>query len=82
MQQFDSAGDDPAVARIARRPVYFDRRGFVESDVFARDRLRPGMLLRGPAIVEEPTSVTLITPGMTASVAADLGLFVKLKGAA
>jgi N-methylhydantoinase A len=77
---FEPGGNDPSSARIGRRPIYFEKRGFVESDVFQRDRLRPGMLLRGPAIVEEPTSVTLITPGMTTSVAPDLGLFVKLRG--
>jgi N-methylhydantoinase A len=70
---------DPAAARIGRRPIYFDKTGFLETDVFDRDRLRPGMIMTGPAVVEEPTSVTLIPPGRSATVASDLGLFVKLK---
>ena len=34
-----------------------------DADVFERDRLRPGMIIRGPAIVEEPTSVDADPPG-------------------
>jgi N-methylhydantoinase A len=81
LAQFEGYGDDAAPARIAIRPVYFDKLGFIETAVFDRDRLRQGMIVRGPAVVEEPTSVTLIPPGRNATVAADLGLFVKLRGA-
>jgi N-methylhydantoinase A len=66
---FETGGSDSSSARIGRRPVYFEKRGFVESDVYQRDRLRPGMKLNGPVIVEEPTSVTLIPLGRTASLA-------------
>jgi N-methylhydantoinase A len=72
--------DDPEPARIGRRPIYFDQAGYLEAGVFERDRLRPAMIVRGPAVVEEPTSVTLIPPGRIASVASDLGLFVQLRG--
>jgi len=78
---FDVHADDPSPAQIARRPVYFDTRGFAETAVLDRDKLRPGMIVRGPAVVEEATSVTLIPPGMTAAVAADLGLFVRMRSA-
>jgi len=72
---------DPTAARIGRRPIYFDKSGYLDADVLERDRLRPGMVVQGPAVVEEPTSVTLIPPGRSATVASDLGLFVKLGGA-
>jgi N-methylhydantoinase A/oxoprolinase/acetone carboxylase beta subunit len=52
----------------------------LEACVFERDRLRPGMIVSGPAAVEEPTSATLIPPGRSATVASDLGLFVTLRG--
>jgi N-methylhydantoinase A len=81
LAQFERHGADPETARIAGRPVYFDKRGFVDAAVFDRNRLRPGMIVRGPAVVEEPTSVTLIPVDRTATVAADLGLFVSLRGA-
>jgi N-methylhydantoinase A len=60
------------------RPVYFEKLGYVETSVFKRDSLRPGMKLPGPAVVEEATSATLVPPGATADVAPDLGLFVRL----
>jgi N-methylhydantoinase A len=60
------------------RPVYFEKLGYVETAVFKRDSLRPGMTLPGPAVVEEATSATLIPPGAAADVAPDLGLFVNL----
>jgi N-methylhydantoinase A len=78
--QADVDVSDPEQARIGRRPIYFDKAGFLEASVLERDRLRPGMIVRGPAVVEEPTSVTLIPPGRTATVASDLGLFVQLRG--
>ncbi len=81
LAQFERQADDPEPARIARRAVYFEKLGFREASVFDRGRLRPGMVIRGPAIVEEPTSVTLIPIDKSATVAADLGLFIKLRGA-
>jgi len=80
LAQFERHDSDPERARIASRPVYFDRLGFIETAVFDRNRLRPGMAVRGPAVVEEPTSVTLIPPDKIATVATDLGLFVNLRG--
>jgi N-methylhydantoinase A len=56
-------------ARKGRRPVWFaeaDR--FVETDVVDRYRLRPGAELRGPAVVEERESTTVVGPGGRARV--------------
>jgi N-methylhydantoinase A len=78
--ELGGGASDPEPARIGRRPIYFDKAGSLEACVFERDRLRPGMIVRGPAAVEEPTSVTLIPPGRSATVASDLGLFVTLRG--
>lgn len=81
LRHFEGEADDPDPARIARRPVYFEKRGFLDASVFDRNLLRPGMIIRGPAVVEEPTSVMLIPVDRTATVAADQGLFVNLQGA-
>lgn len=81
LAQFEPQTDDSEPARIARRPVYFDKIGFREANVFERGHLRPGMVVHGPAIVEEPTSVTLIPMDRIATVAPDLGLFIRLRGA-
>ncbi|OFZ91233.1 MAG: hypothetical protein A2V78_03950 [Betaproteobacteria bacterium RBG_16_64_18] len=72
------AKPDPAPARRGRRPVYFEERGFVSSAIYEREALRYGMRVKGPAVVEETTSATLIPPGHAAEVGSDLGLFVPL----
>jgi N-methylhydantoinase A len=77
-QRFEPSSVVPREARASIRPVYFEKFGYVDTSVFQRDRLRPGMRLVGPAVVEEATSATLIPPGTTADVVPDLGLFVKL----
>ncbi|MFQ5878506.1 MAG: hydantoinase/oxoprolinase family protein, partial [Acidobacteriota bacterium] len=50
-----------------RRPVYFEAPGFVPTPVYARDRLVTGQRLRGPALVEEAASATLVPPDWTAA---------------
>jgi N-methylhydantoinase A len=66
----------PAIAEIARgsvalskaartgaRSVYFDGHGFVETRTFARDALVAGNRIKGPAVIEEYTSTTVLAPG-------------------
>lgn len=55
----------PLVARPepkSRRQVY-DESGAVALPVYERDFLRPGTSIRGPAIIEEPTSTTILKKG-------------------
>jgi len=57
--------------------------GFADEDletaVYARERLRPGMTFAGPAVVEEYSSTTLVPPGQRARVD-DLGNLVIERG--
>jgi N-methylhydantoinase A len=64
--------------RAGRRAVYYDKRGFVSTAVYRRETLRAGTRIKGPAVIEEATSSTLVPPDFAAEVAGDLGLFVKL----
>ncbi len=48
--------------------------------VYRRDRLAPGASWAGPAIVEEPSSTTLILQGMTATVDAYGNMIIALDG--
>ena len=75
------ASPDPAAARVGRRPVYFEERGWVPSAVYRREALRHGMRVKGPAVIEEATSATLVPPGFAAEVSGDLGLFIPLRKA-
>ena len=49
----------------SRRPVDFDVDGIHDTPVYARAALRPGTVLAGPLVVEEPTTTTLVHPGQT-----------------
>ncbi|MBI2962655.1 MAG: hydantoinase/oxoprolinase family protein [Deltaproteobacteria bacterium] len=51
-------------APIGARPVYFEERGgTVDSPVYAGDRLRPGQVIDGPAVVEEKATSIVAFPG-------------------
>jgi len=54
----DDAGGQ---ALKGKRQAYFGS-GFVETKIYDRQKLRPGDVFDGPAIVEEPESTTLIFP--------------------
>ncbi|NIY98926.1 hypothetical protein HC022_22700, partial [Salipiger sp. HF18] len=49
--------------------VWYPETGaFTETTLYARDRLAPGNVFQGPAIVEQMDTTTLIPPGVTARV--------------
>jgi N-methylhydantoinase A len=52
----------------ADRPVYFDGRGYVGTAVYQRATLGVGFELRGPAVIEEFGSTTVVFPGWGARV--------------
>lgn len=45
------------------RETYFDGHGYVETTIYERGRLGPGLEVRGPAILEEMDSTILVPPG-------------------
>jgi N-methylhydantoinase A len=55
-------------ARVGRRRVDFGEAGVHETSVYERSRLRPGMVLRGPAVAEERGTVVLVWPGQRAEI--------------
>jgi len=50
------------------RPVYFTGLGFVDTPILARQTLRAGHMLHGPAIVEQLDTTTVVYPGYKAVV--------------
>ena len=60
-------GADPSAARIARRPMVFDGR-VLTADIFRRDKLQPGNILRGPALVCDYESTSVVAPGFVCRV--------------
>jgi N-methylhydantoinase A len=63
-------GEKPDAAVKGRRRVFFSRpeRAFTETPVYDYDRLAPGNVVPGPAIIELPFTTTLVTPGSRVTV--------------
>jgi len=49
--------------RGSSRPVYFRGRGFLDTPIYPRDELTPGITFDGPAIIEQSDSTSLVAPG-------------------
>ena len=58
----------PKEASTGKRPVSFDGRAFVATRTFARAELRAGNRIKGPALIEEHASTTVLMPGDTLEV--------------
>lgn len=57
--------ESPRPALKARRPVYFKEYGkFVATNIYDRDKLKPGNSIKGPAIVEAVDTTILVKPGL------------------
>jgi N-methylhydantoinase A len=63
-------GREPAAdARAGARPVYWSELGdFDATPVFLGDRLRPGNVIVGPAIIQVPDTTIVIHPFQTARI--------------
>jgi N-methylhydantoinase A/acetophenone carboxylase len=54
------SGKDPSEAKKGERPVWWNERAATATPVYERDRLRPGNLLRGPALIESADTVGVV----------------------
>jgi N-methylhydantoinase A len=59
-------GDTRPARRRSRRPVYFSGHGWIDCQCLDRDTLDAGALVKGPLIVDQPDSTTLVLPGQRA----------------
>ncbi|TFF27210.1 hydantoinase/oxoprolinase family protein [Jiella endophytica] len=60
---------DASGAITGRREIWFPEvGGFIDSAIYARTALRPGMAFSGPAIVEQMDTTTLVPPGVSVTV--------------
>jgi N-methylhydantoinase A len=65
--ELEQGGEDPSDALRTTHLIWVEG-GEVEANVYDRERLRAGNVVRGPAIVTEMDSTTLILPGHAAAV--------------
>jgi N-methylhydantoinase A len=70
----------PPAAHRGTRPVTFEETGAVQAAVFDRTKLLHQNVIRGPAIIEEAASTTVIEPGDTVTVNAFGHLVMQLRG--
>lgn len=64
LERVASDGSSPGAALKQKRPVYFDDvKDYTETEVYDGSRMRPGYVITGPAIVEEPETTIVICPG-------------------
>jgi N-methylhydantoinase A len=64
MEEIARGGPTPAkAARTGVRPVWFEGQGFTETRTYARDALLAGNRIKGPALIEEHASTTVLAPG-------------------
>ena len=62
-------GEDASPALKRKRPVFFKETGdFVETPCYDGDKLQPGNVITGPAIVEEKTTTLVVPPKAKVSV--------------
>ncbi len=53
----------PPEARLGKRDVYAGKGQYRSFDIYRRDLLRAGNVIRGPAVIEEITATTVVEPG-------------------
>jgi N-methylhydantoinase A len=58
--------EDPAPALKGERPAHFEGLGFVDTKVYTGSKIKPGNLISGPAIIEEPATTIVIHPNQEA----------------
>jgi N-methylhydantoinase A len=60
---------------VKEKPVWFDRR-FWRTTVYEREKLSAGTRLRGPAVIVEYSSTTVVPPDFACRVDGNLSLFL------
>ena len=53
---------------VGYREVYFEDEGWTRTPIYRRDRLKPGAVLEGPAVIESDDSTILIPPNSVGTV--------------
>ncbi len=67
MAEIDNGADSAANARVATKQVFVNR-AWREAGIYDRARLLAGATVAGPALVQEPSHVTVLMPGDVATV--------------
>ena len=81
LQTIRHGGESPASqSMLGERRVYLGDGRYQEFSIYQRHKLRAGNLIPGPAIIEEPTSTTVLEKGQICSVDQYGNLIITLNG--
>ncbi|MDB5392923.1 MAG: 5-oxoprolinase [Rhodospirillales bacterium] len=72
----DGDGNAGRALKASRKAYFPETGGFTDTNVYDRVQLRPGDVIAGPAIMEEPDSTTICPPGYLARVDGHLNLVI------
>jgi N-methylhydantoinase A len=54
-------GSDPSAAKIGKRPIFVDAKdGMCESEIYNFEKLEPGNIVRGPAVIHTPITTIVL----------------------
>jgi len=73
-----NSGIEAGQALKGTRPVHFPGEGFTDAAIYDRALLQPGQSVKGPALVEEVASTTVIAPGLQGTVDAYGNIIIPL----
>jgi N-methylhydantoinase A len=76
-----ASGEAPTPKPVGHRPVWFDKSGAVETPVYRRETLMPGLVFHGPAIIDQLDATTPVSPGDRVEVRPDGSMLIALKEA-
>ncbi len=70
---------DASPARKATRQLDYALEGQHEADIYDGDKLTPGMMFTGPAVIEDSGSTTVIHPGNKVKIDAYRNVHIELE---
>jgi N-methylhydantoinase A len=80
IKKLEAAAKGSTVALKGERLVDFDAKGEMMAAIYERDMLRPGMIIYGPAVIEEKATSTVVLPGNRVEIDTYGGLHIHLAG--
>ena len=82
LERLRAEGRDPETARKGERQAWFADLGWTACPIYERERLPIGAVVRGPAIVEQVDSTTVVHPGQWLGVDPYANLLLRVGGEA
>ncbi|WHY32274.1 hydantoinase/oxoprolinase family protein [Cytobacillus firmus] len=77
LAKLENVGGTLQGALIEVRPVLFEEHGWIDTNVYNRNKLSPNTVMEGPVIVEEQSASTVVYPGQTVTVDAYGNLIIE-----